>query len=36
VPFAHQITETTYGPLNAAERVAMVYLLRKMIDAPSD
>ncbi|SAL51683.1 MarR family transcriptional regulator [Caballeronia choica] len=36
VPFAHQITEATYGPLNAAERVAMVYLLRKMIDAPSD
>ncbi|KXU93346.1 MarR family transcriptional regulator [Caballeronia megalochromosomata] len=34
VPFAHDITEQTYGPLNPAERVAMIYLLRKMIDAP--
>ncbi|BAN28028.1 MarR family winged helix-turn-helix transcriptional regulator [Caballeronia insecticola] len=34
VPFAHDITEQTYGPLNPAERVALVYLLKKMIDAP--
>ncbi|WP_250516108.1 MarR family winged helix-turn-helix transcriptional regulator [Caballeronia sp. INDeC2] len=33
VPFAHDITEQTFGPLNPAERVAMIYLLRKMIDA---
>jgi DNA-binding MarR family transcriptional regulator len=32
VPFAAQITEATYGNLNPAERVALVFLLRKMID----
>lgn len=32
VPFASQITETTYGKLNPAERVALVFLLRKMIE----
>lgn len=32
VPFASQITEATYGNLNPAERVALVFLLRKMID----
>ena len=30
VPFAARITEETFGELNAAERVAMLYLLRKM------
>lgn len=32
VPFAAHITEATYGNLNPAERVALVFLLRKMID----
>lgn len=32
VPFAARITEATYGNLNPAERVALVFLLRKMID----
>jgi DNA-binding MarR family transcriptional regulator len=31
VPFVQQISEQTYGNLNPAERVALVYLLRKMI-----
>jgi DNA-binding MarR family transcriptional regulator len=30
VPFAWQISENTLGNLNAAERVALTYLLRKM------
>lgn len=30
-PFARQISASTYGPLNAAERVAMDFLLRKML-----
>lgn len=29
-PFADEITELTFGDLNPAERVAIVYLLRKM------
>jgi DNA-binding MarR family transcriptional regulator len=29
-PFADQITELTFGDLNPAERVAILYLLRKM------
>lgn len=33
VPFAHDITEATFGNLNPAERVAIVYLLRKMSGA---
>ncbi|MVW70157.1 MarR family winged helix-turn-helix transcriptional regulator [Bordetella sp. 15P40C-2] len=32
-PFARAITEETFGPLNEAERVALLYLLRKMTDA---
>lgn len=32
VPLAMQITEATYGKLNAAERVALSFLLRKMIE----
>lgn len=32
VPFAAQISEATYGNLNPAERVALVFLLRKMIE----
>lgn len=31
-PFAHTITERTFGPLNPAERVALTYLLRKISD----
>jgi DNA-binding MarR family transcriptional regulator len=30
IPFARSITESTFGTLNPAERVALVYLLRKM------
>jgi DNA-binding MarR family transcriptional regulator len=30
IPFAHLISERTYGGLNPAERVAIMYLLRKM------
>lgn len=33
VPSAEAITEQTFGPLNAAERVALLFLLRKMCDA---
>ncbi|MGU4701496.1 MarR family transcriptional regulator [Burkholderia cepacia] len=35
VPFAKQVTERTFGRLNAGERVALTFLLRKMtgIDA---
>jgi len=32
VPFAEKITADTFGDLNPAERVAMLYLLRKMCD----
>ncbi|MEJ2803003.1 MarR family winged helix-turn-helix transcriptional regulator [Comamonadaceae bacterium PP-2] len=32
-PFAQTITEQTFGPLNPAERVALVYLLRRMCEA---
>lgn len=32
VPFATDITEATFGNLNPAERVALVFLLRKMIN----
>lgn len=31
-PFAKQITESTYGNLNAAERVALDFLLTKMLN----
>ncbi len=34
-PFAQQISASTYGTLNAAERVAMDFLLRKMLLAPT-
>jgi len=30
VPFAKQVSEQTFGGLNPAERVAIVYLLRAM------
>ena len=33
VPFAKQVSEQTYGGLNPAERVAIVYLLRAMTRA---
>jgi MarR family transcriptional regulator, lower aerobic nicotinate degradation pathway regulator len=32
VPFATQVTERTYGALNPGERVALQYLLRKMLE----
>lgn len=32
IPFAHQITETTFGNLNPAERLALMHLLRKMTE----
>lgn len=34
-PFAHAITEETFGPLNEAERVALLYLLRKITESES-
>ena len=36
IPRAHTISELTMGNLNPAERVAIVYLLRKMIDSTLD
>jgi DNA-binding MarR family transcriptional regulator len=33
VPFAMQVTERTYGALNPGERVALQFLLRKMLEA---
>jgi DNA-binding MarR family transcriptional regulator len=35
-PFAQTITEETFGPLNEAERVALLYLLRKMTESTGD
>jgi hypothetical protein len=32
VPLVQQISELTFGELNPAERVAMLYLLRKMAE----
>ncbi|WP_251864681.1 MarR family transcriptional regulator [Achromobacter sp. Marseille-Q4962] len=32
-PFAKQITESTYGKLNPAERVALDFLLKKMLES---
>jgi MarR family transcriptional regulator, lower aerobic nicotinate degradation pathway regulator len=32
VPFAMQVTERTYGSLNPGERVALQFLLRKMLE----
>lgn len=32
IPFASEITEATYGKLNPAERVALVFVLRKMLE----
>jgi DNA-binding MarR family transcriptional regulator len=32
VPFAAEVTERTYGALNPGERVALQYLLRKMLE----
>ena len=32
---AMRITEMTYGQLNPAERVALIYLLKKMLDDTS-
>jgi len=32
-PFAQTITEETFGPLNEAERVALLYLLRKITES---
>ncbi|KAE8761880.1 MULTISPECIES: MarR family winged helix-turn-helix transcriptional regulator [Paraburkholderia] len=36
VPFAQEVTERTYGALNAGERVAMLFLLRKMMESDAD
>jgi MarR family transcriptional regulator, lower aerobic nicotinate degradation pathway regulator len=36
VPFAKQVTERTYGPLNAGERVALLFLLRKMMETDGE
>ncbi|MGE8314567.1 MAG: MarR family transcriptional regulator, partial [Pseudomonas putida] len=33
IPCARQISELSMGSLNAGERVAILYLLRKMIDS---
>lgn len=35
-PFARTITEETFGTLNEAERVALLYLLKKMIGSESN
>ena len=31
IPFATEVTEQTYGSLNAGERVALIFLLRRML-----
>ena len=36
VPFAHQISEETFASFNPAERLAIVYLLRKMVNGEPD
>ncbi|WP_322027969.1 MarR family winged helix-turn-helix transcriptional regulator [Burkholderia sp. BCC1977] len=36
VPFAMHVTERTFGALNAGERVALVFLLRKMIGSSAE
>lgn len=36
VPCAAQISELTMSNLNPAERVAVLFLLRKMIDDPQE
>lgn len=36
IPFAQRISEITFGELNPAERVALLYLLRKMGDFEKD
>jgi DNA-binding MarR family transcriptional regulator len=36
VPFAEDVSERTFGSLNPAERVAVEFLLKKMVDAGSD
>jgi hypothetical protein len=36
VPHAARVSELTMGNLNPAERVAILYLLRKMIDDAND
>lgn len=35
-PFAHKITQRTYGKLNPAERLALDFLLRKMLQGDDD
>ena len=36
VPFAHQISEATLASFNPVERLAIVYLLRKMVNGEPD
>ncbi len=36
VPFARRVTERTWGTLNPGERVALLFLLRKMMESDSE
>ncbi len=36
VPFAKQVTERTYGSLSAGERIALLLLLRKMMETDGE
>ena len=36
IPFAQEVTERTYGSLNPAERIALLFLLRKMMEADGE
>ncbi len=36
VPFAKQVTERTYGALNVGERVALQFLLNKMLESDGE
>lgn len=36
IPQAREITEMTFGDLNPAERVAVVYLLRRLSEGPAE
>lgn len=36
IPFAKEVTERTYGSLNPGERVALLFLLRKMMESDGE
>jgi MarR family transcriptional regulator, lower aerobic nicotinate degradation pathway regulator len=36
IPFAKEVTERTYGALNPAERIALLFLLRKMMESDGE